>query len=243
MRITLSLVVLCFVYGAQSVCLTDHWWNQYHWSFGSGGRDLTIANCHGPSSGRIKGKTVTSPLTTSDWSEIYQHVVGNWVMDDALGYRLQPVSCNQNADIVMLNDFYGNTGWLGIAEISVSDGMHIDASWSKFNDYYGYKYGDPKAVAKSVQCQEVGHTLGMDHQSETGENCGSCMDYWSGGFNLNVDAEDTALIRQVYNLSKPDGAAGHATWGSGGGGGGGGRGPNIHGVPKPSQSSGARAGG
>jgi len=31
--------------------------------------------------------------------------------------------------------------------------------------------------------------------------------------------------------------------GAGGGGGGGGRGPNIHGVPKPSQSSGARAGG
>jgi hypothetical protein len=37
-----------------------------------------------------------------------------------------------------------------------------------------------------VVCQEVGHTFGLDHQSESGASLDTCMDYWH-----NTSSTDT----------------------------------------------------
>jgi hypothetical protein len=53
----------------------------------------------------------------------------------------------------------------------------------KLNDYYfsgagsSYAYNN-SAEQQHVVCQEVGHTFGLDHQSETGESLNTCMDYY-----------------------------------------------------------------
>ena len=77
------------------------------------------------------------------------------------------------------NATYGNTGWLGAAQIWTS-GSHIVQGTGKLNDTYfnTAKYNKPQ-WRNLVMCQEVGRTFGLDHQDEdfNNENLGTCMDY------------------------------------------------------------------
>ena len=41
-----------------------------------------------------------------------------------------------------------------------------------------------------VICQEIGHTFGLDHQSETGASLNTCMDYYH-----DTSASDTKSRR------------------------------------------------
>ena len=79
----------------------------------------------------------------------------------------------------MCSSAYGKTGWLGVAQVWVS-GPHIVQGTVKVNDTYfnTATYSDP-AWRNLVMCQEVGHTLGLDHQDVdfTNPNRGTCMDY------------------------------------------------------------------
>ena len=58
------------------------------------------------------------------------------------------------------------------------------------NDYYfgssTYQYNN-EAEKLHVICQEVGHTLGLDHQSTDGTSLDTCMDYYH-----NTSATDTS---------------------------------------------------
>jgi len=84
---------------------------------------------------------------------------------------------------------YGNTGWLGVAQIWISGGVHITQGTVKNNDFYfgssTYQYNNT-AEQQHVICQEVGHTLGLDHQSTDGSPQNTCMDYYH-----NTSASDT----------------------------------------------------
>ena len=84
---------------------------------------------------------------------------------------------------------YRNTGWLGLAQIWVTGGQHITQGVVKNNDYYfgnsSYQYNNT-AEMQHVICQEIGHTFGLDHQSETGASLNTCMDYYH-----NTSASDT----------------------------------------------------
>jgi hypothetical protein len=74
---------------------------------------------------------------------------------------------------------YGFNGWLGLAQIWVS-GKHITQGVVKLNDsYFNTATYNTPAWRQYVMCQEVGHTLGLDHQDENvgNGNLGSCMDY------------------------------------------------------------------
>jgi hypothetical protein len=82
----------------------------------------------------------------------------------------------------------GTTGWLGVAQIWVN-GKHIVQGTVKNNDYYfgssSYAYNNT-AEMQHVICQEIGHTFGLGHQSETGASLNTCMDYYH-----NTSASDT----------------------------------------------------
>jgi hypothetical protein len=74
---------------------------------------------------------------------------------------------------------YGNTGWLGLAQIWLSRG-HITQGATKVNDtYFNTATYDTPGWRHLVMCQEIGHTFGLDHQDETfnNTNLGTCMDY------------------------------------------------------------------
>ena len=72
-------------------------------------------------------------------------------------------------------------GVLGFARVWLRDG-HIEQAIVKLSDVNlltpGSRYNTP-GWRQYVVCQEIGHTLGLDHQDEntSNANLGSCMDY------------------------------------------------------------------
>jgi len=93
-----------------------------------------------------------------------------------------PYYCNGTyGRVEVCSSQYGTTGWLGIAQVWTSYG-HIIAAIVAVNDTYyaNTRYNTP-AWRHEVKCQEIGHTLGLDHQDEikTNANLGTCMDYTS----------------------------------------------------------------
>jgi hypothetical protein len=81
--------------------------------------------------------------------------------------------------VEVCNYTYGNTGWLGVAQIWVS-GDHITQGTVKLNDtYFNKSPYNTDPWRNLVSCQEIGHTFGLDHQDEDfyNTNLGTCMDY------------------------------------------------------------------
>jgi hypothetical protein len=99
------------------------------------------------------------------------------------------------------NSNYGNNGWLGIAQIWATGG-HITQGVVKLNDTY-YKtarYNTP-AWRELVTCQEVGHTLGLDHQDEnfSNANLNTCMDYTNNPeSNRHPNSHDYDQLEAIY---------------------------------------------
>ena len=96
---------------------------------------------------------------------------------------------------------YGNTGWLGVAQIWLSGG-HIAQGAVKLNDtYFSTSTYNTPAWRNLVTCQEVGHTFGLAHQDENFSNppLGSCMDYSSDPTpNQHPNAHDYEELGIIY---------------------------------------------
>ncbi|OGI16132.1 MAG: hypothetical protein A2878_03190 [Candidatus Moranbacteria bacterium RIFCSPHIGHO2_01_FULL_54_31] len=99
------------------------------------------------------------------------------------------------------NSKYGNNGWLGIAQIWVS-GSHITKGVTKLNDtYFNTPMYNTPAWRTLVMCQEIGHTLGLDHQDEVfgNANLGTCMDYTNDpSANQHPNQHDYDMLAQIY---------------------------------------------
>ena len=100
------------------------------------------------------------------------------------------------------NASYGNNGWLGIASIWAS-GSHITQGTVKMNDtYFNTAAYNTPAWRNLVMCQEVGHTLGLDHQDEnfSNGNLGTCMDYTNlPESNQTPNAHDYQHLETIYS--------------------------------------------
>ena len=120
------------------------------------------------------------------WDAALATASSDWSVSDVLDTAVvsglaSPKNCKGTSGRVeVCNSKYGNNGWLGIAQISITGGEHITKGIVKFNDTY---FNTPKyntiAWRNLVACQEIGHTLGLDHQDENfnNANLGTCMDY------------------------------------------------------------------
>jgi hypothetical protein len=157
----------------------NHSWNGYHW-----------ARTANPFTVKL-GDSVSGPwdsmlrTASSDWSK-------STVLDTTIvASSTRPKPCKATPGRVeVCSASYGNTGWLGVASIWLQSGTkHIVQGTVKNNDYYfgssSYQYNNT-AEMLHVLCQEVGHTFGLDHQSETGTSLNTCMDYYH-----NTSASDT----------------------------------------------------
>jgi len=125
-----------------------------------------------------------------------------------------PRNCRPTSGrIEVCNATYGNTGWLGIAQIWITGGTHITQATTKVNDtYFNTATYNTPAWRRLVMCQELAHDFGLDHQDETfnNVNLGSCMDYTNapaggvvGGFNYgpsneHPNAHDYEQIEIIY---------------------------------------------
>lgn len=167
-----------------------HSWDGYHWARTANPFNLKLGD-------NVSG--VWDPIlrtTSADWSV-------SSVLDTAIvsgGTKAR--NCRATLGRVeVCNSKYGNNGWLGIAQIWIS-GLHIVQGITKVNDtYFNTSTYNSTAWRNLVMCQEVGHTLGLDHQDEdfNNSNLGSCMDYTSNpGTNQHPNKHDYDELELIY---------------------------------------------
>lgn len=146
----------------------SHSWNNYHWARMTSSFALKL------------GDNVSAA-----WDAYLAEASTDWSQSLALDTGIStggtsPKNCKPNPGRVeVCNNNYGFNGWLGVASVWVS-GDHITQGRVKVNDsYFNTKKYNTPAWRRLVMCQEVGHTLGLDHQDEifTNPNLGTCMDY------------------------------------------------------------------
>jgi len=167
-----------------------HSWGGYHWARTANPFALNL------------GSNLSSPwgsyltTTSSDWSQ--STVLATAIVPG--GTNPKPCKATRGR-VQVCNSGYGNTGWLGVAQVWVS-GSHITQGTVKVNDTYFNTATYNKPEWKNlVMCQEVGHTLGLDHQDEdfNNANLGTCMDYTSNPLdNQHPNQHDYDELATIY---------------------------------------------
>ena len=149
----------------------NHSWGGYHWARTS--NPFTLK---------------TGDNVTSQWDGYLDEAISDWNQAAELNLEkvaggANPKNCRPTAgQIEVCNSRYGQNGWLGIAQIWVTEGTHITQGVTKLNDtYFNMSTYNTPAWRRLVTCQEIAHDFGLDHQDETfnNTNLGSCMDYTS----------------------------------------------------------------
>ena len=183
-RNVLWIAVLATVIGmSMGVANANHSWGGYHWARTVNPFVLKLGN-----------------NLSATWSTYLGVTSSNWSTSAVLDTNIVAGGTNSKncratlGRVEVCNATYGNNGWLGIASVWAT-GTHITQGTVKMNDSY-FKtaaYNTP-AWKKFVMCQEVGHTLGLDHQDEvfSNTNLGTCMDY--------TNDPDGTLLNQLGNL-------------------------------------------
>ncbi len=154
-----------------STAVANHSWGGFHWARTSNPFSVALVNS-----------------TTSEWVTAVTVADGDWdkstVLDTvpvagATDKRTRQKCAAPTGQVRVCNYAYGRNGWLGIAGIYLS-GDHITKGYVKLNDtYYATAAYNTAPWRSLVTCQEIGHTLGLDHQDEgfSAPNLGTCMDY------------------------------------------------------------------
>lgn len=195
--------VAALVSAVPSLATANHSWGGYHWARTSNPFTLLV------------GDNVSSA-----WDSYLDRAISDWDASSVLTLRetaggTRPKPCKPTSGrIEVCNASYGNNGWLGIAQIWITGGVHITQAVTKVNDYYFNQpaYNTP-AWRQFVICQEVGHDFGLDHQDENfnNANLGSCMDYTNdpdggaGGAvnndpsNEHPNSHDFAQLSTIYS--------------------------------------------
>lgn len=170
----------------------SHSWNGYHWARTANPFTLTLLDSV---TTNWDGYLAT---TSSDWSQ-------SSVVHTAVGAgdtRTAKRCPGTTGKVEVCNSTYGRNGWLGIAQVWVS-GTHITAGTVKLNDtYFNTASYNTVPWRNLVMCQEVGHTLGLDHQDETYNtpNLGTCMDYTNDpSTNQHPNQHDYDELVTIYS--------------------------------------------
>jgi hypothetical protein len=178
----------------QSASWANHSWGKYHWARKSNPFTLKV--------GDSVNTTWDSDLNTtvSDWS-------ASSVLNLSKVTGGSNSTCSATAGRVeVCNSNYGSTGWLGVASIWTAGGKnrsHITQGTVKLNDYYfSQAQYNTSAWRNLVSCQEVGHTLGLDHQDTNfnNANLGTCMDYTNDpSTNQHPNQHDYDQLVTIYS--------------------------------------------
>lgn len=192
---------LLLAFAVAGVAYASHAWGTYHWARTANPFTLKVGDA-----------------VTSAWDAYLDEAVSDWnpssVLDlTKVSSTMNPKTCKGTTGrIEVCNSKYGNNGWLGIAQISIS-GSHITKGVAKMNDtYFNTATYNTPAWRRLVMCQEIAHDFGLGHQDEAFDNAnlGSCMDYTNdpdggaGGAsssdpsNEHPNAHDFAQLESIY---------------------------------------------
>ena len=213
--ILLTLAVLALG-AAAAPAQANNSWGDWHWERSSNPVTLTVLN---------STTDARTPVGGQNWPALLGPVAADWTASSVLDLAVQPQTAAdlaarpaclpQPGAIRVCNVTNPDVTWLGLAIVfpdTTSGGGHLTAATAQVNDSW---FGLPlyNAVnAQHVLCQEVGHTFGLDHQSDDGSDLNTCMDYADALDNPSPNSHDYQQLNTIY--SHLDGA------GSGGGTGG-----------------------
>ncbi len=184
-----ALAVLLLSVSVPFVASASNSWANYHWARTASSSTLNL------------GDNVSSL-----WDSYLQTSSIDWSMSSVMDTPVVSGASKRNCGAVpgrveVCNKTYGKNGWLGIANISVSGG-HITQGTVKLNDtYFNTATYNTPAWRNLVMCQEIGHTLGLDHQDEilNNTNLGTCMDYTnSPASNQHPNQHDHDMLTSIY---------------------------------------------
>jgi len=166
-----------------NVASATHSWGGYHWARTSNPFTLKLGD----------------NLTTADWKSHLAQTSQDWNSGNsplitAIVAGQSRKRCSMVAGTTQdCNATYGNNGWLGLATINITGGLHITQGSAKMNDsYFNTSTYNNTNEREHVMCQEVAHTFGLDHQSTDGSSLNTCMDYFS---NTGANAGSTLSTR------------------------------------------------
>ncbi len=187
-----------------------HSWNNYHWARTTSPFDLTVVNS-----------------TTVDWDIYVMQATSDWSASSKLNMVEEDGSTSKkdrrqckgpSGQVRICNLAYGQTGWLGVAGISIDANAHITKGYTKLNDtYFSMTFYNDPSWKQSVTCQELGHNVGLHHQDEDFGNASkfSCMDYQNPP-HMFPNPHDYLELDTIYGHTDE-----YDSYASGGGGGGG----------------------
>ena len=214
-RIALGAALALPIAALAVPAMATHSWGGYHWARTANPFTLKLGD-----------------NVDANWDSYLATTSSDWTASAVLNTVIVPGStsarrCAATPGMVQVcNSAYGNKGWLGIASISLTGTNHITQGTVKLNDTYfsTAQYNTP-AWRNLVSCQEVGHTLGLDHQDEvfTNPNLLTCMDYTNDpSTNQHPNAHDYEQLATIYahldtttTISAQTGAAAPADVGDG----------------------------
>lgn len=171
-----------------TVATASNSWGGYHWARTTPQFTLKMGN----------------NLSTA-WQSYLSNSASDWNSPQLFGATSTPVliavvagQSNKRCAMVggttqVCNSTYGQNGWLGLASINITGGVHITQGTAKMNDSYFNlaMYNNPNQKLH-VMCQEIAHTFGLGHQSVDGSSQNTCMDYFS---NTGTNATSTISTR------------------------------------------------
>lgn len=169
----------------------SHSWGGYHWARTANPFTLNLDD-----------------NVSNGWDGYLATTSADWSVSTVLNTTVVPGSANprpckaKTGRVQVCSAAYGGTGWLGVAQIWVSGGTHITQGTVKVNDtYFNTATYNTPAWRNLVMCQEVGHTLGLNHQDENfnNANLGTCMDYTSSpSSNQHPNQHDYDQLVSIY---------------------------------------------
>lgn len=192
LAVIFALVLILGFFARISTVYADHSWGGYHFARTANPFTLKIGD-----------------NLTGAWDPYLATTVSDWSASSVLDMTIVPGNtlknikrCNPtNGRVEVCNSKYGANGWLGIASVWTS-GTHITQGTVKMNDtYFSTAQYNTSAWKNLVLCQEVGHTLGLDHQDEnfTNANFNTCMDYTNNPeANQHPNQHDYDMLETLY---------------------------------------------
>ena len=184
------MLVLVFALAAFPISAgARHAWGKYHW-----------ARTANPFTIRVIDSM------TPDWDPRLDRAMSDWSTSSVLNLTKEAgnsdTATRQNCSPVSgkvrsCNFTYGTTGWSGLAQIWITTGNHIAQGTAKMNDTY--LASELEVSKQHVICQEIGHDWGLDHQSETGADLNTCMDYADAFDNPSPNQGDYDQLLCIYD--------------------------------------------
>jgi hypothetical protein len=183
----LGMLVLLAGLGAAPAA-ANHSWGNYHWARTANPLTLKVGD-----------------NVTSTWDSHLDVAIADWdassvlALTEVAGAAKNKQCRPTSGRVEVCNGSYGFNGWLGIATIWLTGGVHIVQATTKVNDSYfnTASYNQPWK-RQHVMCQEVGHDFGLGHQDESGADLGTCMDYATALDNEHPNAHDYQQLETIY---------------------------------------------